>query len=548
MPPQVAGVCTLRNESTYLALKLACVEPKVRSVQKVLNPFGTNKNFPETNQVSGNAHNPADFLSLESERSCPCWGGDVLLKNIPVLTDNLTMDSLIPILAALVVLIVGIFIVVMIMGRSKGSAGTKQSKGRDAIINAAAKRLGQNPQDTEALASLGDLYFREESWEQAYKNYGALIELGSAKGVNDFDTTLRYALSAQKLGLIDEAYKGFNTARSMRQNNFEVNYNLGLLEFQKKNYEKAIQVLNQARMQDPEHAPTLRNLGHAYFRLKKNKEAMTYIRKAIDLAPDDKESLYTLAECYYESNQIEQAQRIFAHLRGDPVMGAEACLVSGTINADARQYDKAIQDFSLGLKHENIKSETRTDLRYRLAACYLKQNDIPKALGFLREIQAENPNYKDVSPLIGRYQELNANKNLQIFLMASSGDFVALCRKIVMSYFQKAKIKITNITVNKNEWADILAEVDTPKWSDIIMFRFIRAQGSVGELIVRDFHSHLKEVKAGKGICVTVGNFTEEAKRYTEARLIDLIEKDRLSAILNTVDVKAAAAQAKKHL
>ncbi|MCL2599615.1 MAG: restriction endonuclease, partial [Treponema sp.] len=127
------------------------------------------------------------------------------------------------------------------------------------------------------------------------------------------------------------------------------------------------------------------------------------------------------------------------------------------------------------------------------------------------------------------------------FLMAASADFVALCRKIVMTYFAKAKVKVTNIAVHKNEWADILAEVDTPKWSDVIMFRFIRTQGSIGELIVRDFHSHLKEVKAGKGICITVGSFTDEAKRYTEARLIDLIEKERLTVLLNNVDTKAAA-------
>ena len=127
--------------------------------------------------------------------------------------------------------------------------------------------------------------------------------------------------------------------------------------------------------------------------------------------------------------------------------------------------------------------------------------------------------------------------------MAPSGDFVSLCRKIVIGFYQRAKVKITNISVNKNEWADILAEVDTPKWSDLIMFRFIRTQGSIGELIVRDFHSHLKEVKAGKGICITVGAFTDEAKRYTEARLIDLIEKERLSALLNTVDARVAAAR-----
>jgi len=110
-----------------------------------------------------------------------------------------------------------------------------------------------------------------------------------------------------------------------------------------------------------------------------------------------------------------------------------------------------------------------------------------------------------------------------------------------MSYYPRAKVKISNISLNKNEWADILADVDTNKWSDVIMFRFIRTQGVVGELIVRDFHSHLKEVKAGKGVCITVGAFSEEAKRYTEARLIDLIEKDRLQAILNTVDARVAA-------
>jgi restriction endonuclease Mrr len=55
----------------------------------------------------------------------------------------------------------------------------------------------------------------------------------------------------------------------------------------------------------------------------------------------------------------------------------------------------------------------------------------------------------------------------------------------------------------------------------------------------------LKEVKAGKGICVTVGTFTDEAKRFTEARLIDLIEKERLQAMLNTVDAKVAARNTK---
>jgi tetratricopeptide (TPR) repeat protein len=458
------------------------------------------------------------------------------------------MIGILPILGVAVILILIVFVAITIMGRSKGdgdiSGGLgKRTKGREGIIKEANKRLTQNPRDIQALLALGDLYYKEEAWDKAYKTYEALLDLiPGHPEVNGFEVNLRYGISALKQGLQNEAYKGLSAARSLKQDSFEVNFNLGQLEFQKKSYDKAIQLLQQARTQDPENPAALRYLGHSFFKLKKYKEAMNFIRKAIDIAPDDKESLYTLAECYYDANQVDQALKIFSHLRPDPLMGPSASLFAGTINMNQHQVDKAIQDFEIGLKHQNIKQDILLELKYRLSTVYLKQQEIGKALTHLRDIQNLNPSYKDVNLLLGKYQELNANKNLQIFLMASSADFVALCRKVVMTFYQKGKTKITNISVNKNEWADIQAEVDTPKWSDTVMFRFIRSPGSIGELILRDFHSHVKDAKAGKGICITVGSFTEEAKRFTEARLIDLIEKDRLSAILNAVDAKAAAA------
>jgi tetratricopeptide (TPR) repeat protein len=452
------------------------------------------------------------------------------------------MSNTLPILIAVIGLAAVVIVFMLFMGRTGEGGGRRRVRGRDSVLRNATKRLSQNPRDPHALQEMGDLYFQEESWPDAMKTYETLLEsAGGNSGVDEFEANLRYGISALKLNMINEAYKGLSAARSTRQDNFEVNYNLGYLEFQRKNYERAIQLLDQARKQDPESPAVLRTLGHSLFRIKKAKDAMNYIRKAIDLAPDDKESLFILAECYYEANQAEQALRVFSHMRADPAMGPQACLLSGTINLEQHQEDAAIQDFEIGLRHQNVKPDILVELRYKLARVYLDKNDIGKALPLLKLIQSETPQYKDVSMLISKYQELNANRNLQIYLMAPSADFVALCRKIVMTYFPRAKTKITNIQVSKSEWADIQADVDTPKWSDIIMFRFIRTQGSIGELIVRDFHSHLKEVKAGKGICITVGSFTEEAKRYTEARLIDLIEKDRLSAILNTVDSKASA-------
>jgi tetratricopeptide (TPR) repeat protein len=445
--------------------------------------------------------------------------------------------GLIPILTAGIGISVVVVAALVVMGWKKTGSGGFRNKGKDVALKAAWRRLDLNPRDPHALRVLGDIYFGEGAWDKAYKAYEAMVNAG----IHDYEVYERYGLTAMKVGLYEDAYKGLSVARSQKSDNFEVNYNLGVLEFQRTNYEKAIAILQQVRVQAPEHAPTLRYLGHAFFKIKKYKEAMAFIRKAIDMAPEDKESLYTLAECYFEANQPDQATRLLSHLRPDPVMGPSACLMCGTINMERHQYDRAIEDFEIGLKHQNVKSDVSLELKYKLASALLKKSEIGRALNYLRDIQMVNPSYKDVAILLGRYQELNANRNLQIYLMASSSDFVALCRKIVMTYYPKAKTKIANISVNKNEWADILTEVDTPKWSDIVMFRFIRSQGAIGELIVRDFHAHVKEVNAGKGICIAVGTFTDEAKRYTEARLIDLIEKDKLVVMLNTVDAKAAA-------
>jgi hypothetical protein len=86
--------------------------------------------------------------------------------------------------------------------------------------------------------------------------------------------------------------------------------------------------------------------------------------------------------------------------------------------------------------------------------------------------------------------------------------------------------------VNKNEYADILADIETVRWQDTMLFRFIRTTGQVGELMLRDMHGRIKELHAGRGYCLAAGTFTEGAVAFVEARLIDLIDKEELSKVL----------------
>jgi tetratricopeptide (TPR) repeat protein len=453
--------------------------------------------------------------------------------------------GLLPLVAAIVVLlIVALALSIAFSAKRGGRPGRTDkklaSRDRGQILKEANRRLAANPRDHAALAALGALAWEEQDWERALKAYSTLAESGAGSAdVDEFQANARYGIAALRLSRPDDAYRGLMVARTFKQDDFDVDYNLGVIEYQKKAYEKAVSLLRQAASLNPEHPQAFRYLGHALFKIKAYKESLSALRKAIDLEPDDKETLFTAAECYYELGNLEQALKIFTHLRADPAMGPSAALFAGTIHLNQRLYDRAIADFEIGLRHQDAKIDTVLELKYRLSAAFLRTQDIGKAVSLLAEIQAAYPNFKDVPSLLAKYRELNSNRNLQVYLIGTASEFVTLCRRITLLFFPKAKVKITDISVQANDWADILAEVETSKWSDIILFRFIRSQGTVGELAVRDFHARVKDLKAGKGYCITAGVFSDEAKRFVEARLIDLIEKQTLMGVLNTIDTRA---------
>jgi len=439
-----------------------------------------------------------------------------------------------------IIIIVGAIALLLLslLGKKHDSKGPKKDKKKDrgTIIREANKRLAQNPRDPEGLSAMGNIYYQEQDWEKAYATYEVLVDLAPTTGkLSEFDCSLRFGVAAIKTNRIQEATKGFLLARKLKPDHFEVNYNLGYICYLQKDYEKAIPFLKQSLLGDTENVLAERYMGFSLHKAHRYRDALAYLKKALDLAPDDKEALFAMAECLYESGAVDRALKIFSHLRPDPVMGPQAALYSGVIHSQTNQNDKAVVDFEIGLKHEHIPPEIANELRYKMAVTLIKIQDLGRALVVLKEIQKTTPGFKDVPALIVRYQELNQNKNLQIYLLAVQSEFVSLCRKIVIQFFPGAKVKITDIAIFA-DYSDIVAEIDTPKWSDVVIFRFFRSQGAVGELLLRDLHGRIKDMKAGKGICLSAGTYTDESRRFTEGRPLDLFDKDRLNKILNSLD------------
>ncbi len=442
------------------------------------------------------------------------------------------------------VIIIGAFIIFVISSqRNKKDSGTDSKKHRSrskspaALLKEANKRLTQNPQDGQSLKVVADHYFDNNQFEKAFQPYTMLIDLCAMnKELDEFEITLKYAMCALKLNRINDAYRALMICRGMKQEVFEVDFNLGILEFKRKQYEKAAALLLRARRQNPEHLECSRYLGQSLFKLGKMKEAALLLRKVIDLEPTDKETLFYLAQSYAKLGKTDQALKIYLHLRSDPRIGPGAAIQAGLIHSAKNQHEKAIMDFEIGLKHEAIPPDARLELLYNLAATYIQSQSINRAISLLAEIQKAVPDYKDVKVLLAKYEELNKNQNLQTYLIAPTSNFVTLCRRLCVTFFPKARIKITDISVRKNEYADILTEVNTRKWEDVILFRFVRSTGQIGELVVRDLYAKAKEMRAGRAYCTTAGTFTEGAQQFVEARLIDLVEKKELMEKLNSID------------
>ncbi len=450
------------------------------------------------------------------------------------------MEALFPILiAVIIVALFGILLSLIVNGKSKSGKGGKKQKERQTIVKEATKKLASDPHNINALTELSSLYYKERDWQKAYPLYTTLVNLASTRvGVNLAEVTLRHGICALNLSKTQEALKSLLDSRKLNPDNFDVNFYLGKALVEQKEYDKAVPLLKKAITINNDVAECYGTLGKAYYFSKKYKESLPYLRKALDTNPEDKELLFSMADALNESGSPDRAIKVFMHLRPDPVYGAQSCLAAGIFHTRCNQIDAAIKDFEIGTKHENTPLDLMLNIKYRLAQCYIKSNNMTAGLALLKNIQLLSPNYKDVPSLITKYQELNQNSNLRTYMIGTSNEFVALCRKIVSNFFKKSRTKVIDINVSA-DYAELLTEIDTDKWQDVISFRFYRTTGSTGELYVRDFHAKIRDEKAGRGICFTAGVFSDEARKYIEGRPIDLIEKAQLSKILSSLEMNS---------
>lgn len=448
------------------------------------------------------------------------------------------------VISVLIAVIVAALFIIILMAvisaknkEPKKASDVINKKGRSAVIKEAEKKLAHDPHNVPSLQQLGELYFSEKNWEKAWSVYKTLYDISAAHvEVDQTKASLRMGIAAYQLGKIDDAVNALMIAMKKDSANYDIAYYLGMALLKKGVYDKAIYCLKRAHEINPAASAVNEPLGFAFFNLQKYKEALPFLKRVLDEHPENKEVMFDMAVAMTETGYGDKSLKIFMHLRPDPVFGAKSCLEAGRLHEKTKAFEAAIQDYEIGMKLENVDQQVMLQIKYRCANCYIAQKNISKGLTLLKQIQNVHPSFKDVNALVSRYSELNQNSNLQTYLLSGTSDFVALCRKFIQTFYPNAFVKIEDVSV-QSECVEILCTVEAGKWSDKELFRFYRTGNVVGDIYIRDFHSKIRDVKCDKGVCVTMGTFSESAHKFIEGRPVDFIEKEQLVKILKKINM-----------
>lgn len=449
---------------------------------------------------------------------------------------------MISILIAIIVAAVVLVILMSLRGSSKVKkakdvSAKVQKKGKSAIIKEAEKRLSHDPHNIPALEILGNLYFEDKNWEKVYSVYKSLFDLSASHmDINRGKVALRLGMASFYLDKLDEALTALVVSMKQDPEVFDTNLYLGKTFYKKETFDKAIACLKKAKLLEPENIEVNELIAISLVKLQKYKEALPFLKRVLDEKPENKELLYYSGISLTECGMNDKALKIFVHLRPDTQFGPQSCLEAGKMHERLKDFQNAVQDYLIALKLENMPEQILLQIKYRLGNCYIAMNDISKGLEYLKQIQVSKSGYKDVDALVARYAELSQNKNLQTYLMSGTSDFVALCRKLISIYHSDAFVKVEDVSV-ASESVEIICHVESPKWSAKEIFRFYRSQAVVGDIYIREFHTKLRDTKCDLGLCITIGQFSEGAHKYTEGRPIDLVEKDQLTKMLKKVNM-----------
>lgn len=110
---------------------------------------------------------------------------------------------------------------------------------------------------------------------------------------------------------------------------------------------------------------------------------------------DDFETHYDLGIAYKEMGLLDESMSEFQKALGDKKRNTECTAMIGACLVELGRSEDAVAHYQTALKDQITKKQDRLAIKYELALVFEGLGEIDDALNLFKEIQAENPGYRD---------------------------------------------------------------------------------------------------------------------------------------------------------
>ncbi|ACH93216.1 tetratricopeptide repeat protein [Borrelia duttonii] len=411
------------------------------------------------------------------------------------------------------------------------------------LISKAINILKTNPNEVGALQTLNDYYYTNKDFENGLKYARKLCQLieenPTNKNIDSFKVFLSYGFynlernfNLEALGLLKKAY-------SLKKDDVDVNYYLGIAFLKNAHYKEALHYLTKIYQFDKSNNDVLKYIGMTLFYTGNYTKAVGIFNNIKKHIQNDVNALLAYAQSLSQLNQDQLALDIANKIKSKDGMIYEALLIESEINAKNHNLVKLEDNIKEMIKIKpDLPTKISLKLFYKLGELYIEHENYKKATEAFTQVERIDPNYQKIAEKLEFSKKLNENLALRIYLKSPKEKFDNLASAIILKLY-KNKFQVRDKKINEitSQFIDINFQLSNNQWEENILVRFVRTdQKNFGELFLKDLISKTKENKI-KGLCIAPATFSEKAKQIIEGRLIDLIEGKKLTQILRTLDI-----------
>ena len=265
---------------------------------------------------------------------------------------------------------------------AEGSKALEEGK-YELAADTFSKAIAADPRDYYAHFNLAMAYTYLHKDGDATAEYRKTLEIKPGlyeAELNGGILLLRQQNPADALPLIDDAATQKPGEYGPRFYLAEAQLQTGLADKAAENYRQAVEL-------NPKSAAAELGWGRALALQGKLDDAAPHFRQAIQLDPRYHDSLLSLAELYEENKQVAQALAIYREFPDNAAVQEHA----GNLLLEGRKYAEAVMQ----LEQSYQKTPTPAN-RKALAAAYLQNQQLDKALPLLEKAVADEPSNYDL--------------------------------------------------------------------------------------------------------------------------------------------------------